>query len=118
MDYKSGPHEKSSGLQGYVEASYTQLLQILGPHEAESDGYKVSTEWQLVGDDGSEVSVYDYKETNLYGRALPTVERFRSRPRYDWHVGASSMAAANRFIGWLENKLMEQAAGCELTHHA
>lgn len=70
-----------SGSQvGYITATYSQLLAVLGrPNKAASD--KTTCEWSFRCQDGTEVAVYDWKE-----RATPM-------GRYDWHVGGSSPAA-------------------------
>ena len=95
-----------TSLQGCVEASFAQLRQIFGDPLPETDGYKVSTEWVLLCPvDGMTVTLYDYKETNLYSKDYPTVEEFRANPSYEWHVGAKDKFVAERFIAWLKWKL-------------
>lgn len=79
-------------LQGYFSCSY-----------AESDGYKVSTEWVFTS--GSKVfTLYDYKETCLYDGDYPTVEEFREKPSHKWHVGGREKP--DEFI-----KFLTQAVG-------
>lgn len=99
---------RETSLQGYVTASFARLKQLFGEPMpiVEGDG-KVSTQWVLMGSDGSAINVYDYKETDLYSRNLPNIHQFRAKSSYDWHVGAQNKTGADRFIGWLEPQLKE-----------
>lgn len=94
-----------TSLVGYFYAGYAQLQAALGDPLPEADGYKVSTEWCFEGPDGQVFTLYDYKETNLYGDDLPTVEEFRALPGYTWHIGAHGEKSVEAFAGWLANKL-------------
>lgn len=70
----------SGGLVGYITATHAQLLAVLGkPNLSASD--KTTCEWSFKCYDGTEVSVYDWKEADT------------PRDRYDWHVGGSGPAA-------------------------
>lgn len=96
--YRNGGEATGTCLQGYVTASYADLLAVLGEPAAESDGYKVSTEWTVTHiATNSCVTLYDYKETSLYDEDLPSVELFRASPSHDWHIGATSKLAAAAF---------------------
>jgi hypothetical protein len=90
-----------SSLQTEVIVSYAELVAAFG-EPSEADGYKVSSEWTFTSERGEVVSLYDYKETALYDASLPSVESFRARPSYSWHVGAKDREAARRFILWLQ----------------
>lgn len=91
--------EYTGGLVGHFDASYAQLRAILGPPSYtvswndNRDG-KVSTEWYLRGDDGSRLTIYDYKMTNHYSRKMPGIRTFRSLPTYTWHIGGRGNAPA------------------------
>ena len=76
-----------TSLKGTFEATYKELVGILGEPCKFADKYKVSTEWKIKFD-GHIFTIYDFKETNLYSNELPTVKEFRSDPlpKY-WHVG-------------------------------
>ena len=75
-------------LAGYLTASYKDLKAILGPPNVKGDGYKTSTEWNLMFQ-GCVFTLYDYKDTSLYDRDLPSPAAFRRLPSFDWHIGAS-----------------------------
>lgn len=117
-----------TSLQDYVAAPYARLSALFGTATS-SDDYKVSTEWIFEGEDGSVVTLYDYKATKLYGGEGPSVANFRAQPSYDWHVGAKDKATAAAFADWLRAQLagtpspaeagvqasIEDAATAELT---
>jgi hypothetical protein len=95
--------EESFGgcLQGYVTCSYAELVSVFGePDPRGSDGYKVSTEWNIEDtEEGRSFTLYDYKETNLYSPSLPTVQQFRNQRSYEWHIGGDpDFGAISRFL--------------------
>lgn len=97
--------------QGEVAASFTAIAKRFGPptytgtRKNGGDG-KVSTQWIFRNVETDEVfTVYDYKETNLYDRGLPTVKAFRAMRSYDWHIGGRSKQGTERFIEWLQAAL-------------
>lgn len=98
-----------AGIAGYVDASYADLVRAFG-EPAESDGYKVSTEWTFEAPDGRVVTLRDYKETNLFDSDLPSVDEFRALPSYRWRVGSDGILVA-AFAEWLRGQL---AVGDEL----
>lgn len=90
-----------TSLQGYVSASYASLVEAFG-EPSEADGYKVSSEWSFEDPDTKEVfSLYDYKETALYDDDLPSVERFRERELFDWHIGARGNGGVDTFASFI-----------------
>jgi hypothetical protein len=85
-----------TSLAGYLTASYRDLVKVLGRPNCEGDQYKVSTEWVLVFKNRC-VTLYDYKDTKLYSRDLPSVQTFRRQDSYEWHIGAGSQADIDGF---------------------
>jgi hypothetical protein len=95
----------TTGFYGYITASFAQLRELLGePNLAGSGDGKVSTQWS-VKLNGHTITIYDYKETNLYDNALPSVEEFRALPSYSWYISAHSKADADKLIAALERAL-------------
>ena len=93
-----------TSLKGYFTTSFEQLREHLGePMPATCFDGKVSTEWVLEDADGNAATIYDYKETNLYEYGYPGVAEFRSRYRYEWHIGAQSKEIAQALIDWLKD---------------
>ena len=93
-----------TSLRGSIITSYAKLKTLFG-EARESDGYKVSSEWTFEGPNGEVVTLYDYKQTNLYDREYPSVEEFRAQSSYDWHIGANTVEIADKFEQWLEEEL-------------
>lgn len=91
-------------LVGYYPCSFQELQQMLGAPNGETDDYKVSTEWRLKDSEGKVITLYDYKETSLYSKGLPSVEEFRNFQSYDWHIGAQDGNCTARFVDWLDRK--------------
>lgn len=90
-------------LRGYFEIGYADLVKEFGePHYSGVEGDKISTQWTFTSDDKKiAISLYDYKDTNLYDDSLPSVEEFRSMKSFEWHVGAKSESDANLFKAFL-----------------
>lgn len=89
--------------QGYLTASYAQLVALLGEPNNCGDEYKVSTQWTVTFA-GKVFTIYDYKETNLYGdKDAPSVDQFRALPSYEWHIGAHG--DASDFIAMMKRAL-------------
>lgn len=82
-----------SCLQGYVRASYDELVELFGAPIADPwDDYKTTVEWYLQAEDGTTASVYDYYTSGLSDRV------------YDWHIGGHSQRAAQVVQEALETK--------------
>ncbi len=95
-----------SSLRTHIEATYQELVTLLGEPE-ESDGYKVSGEWVVKDVDGNVCTLYDWKRTRLYDEGLPTVRQFRAE-RYPttFNIGGHSGLAAENFRHQLELQLL------------
>ena len=64
-----------TSLQGYVETTYAQLVELFG--EPMRGGDKTTAEWVLKFNDGTVATIYDWKE---YSTPMDA---------YDWHVGGN-----------------------------
>ena len=71
-----------TSLQGYIRATYAELVERFG--EPEGGGDKTTVEWCLAFEDGTIATIYDWKEyeTPMYA--------------YDWHIGGKSDRAVTR----------------------
>lgn len=77
-----------SCLQGYINASYSELRELFG-EPTDGDGYKVDAEWDLRFDDGTVATVYNWKDgPNYCGEAGTPVQEIR-----EWHVGGNTKKA-------------------------
>ena len=79
---------EGSCLQGYVDISYSDLVEIFGKpylYNLET-GDKVDAEWRIKFDDKTIATIYNYKDGHVYcGDDGNNVEDIR-----DWHIGGTS----------------------------
>lgn len=86
-------------MQGYIRATYGDLVAVFGEPTTAIDGYKVTLEWRLTFDwvgGKNVVTIYDWKETSLYDAELPSPAEFLESTKttpYSWHVGGHSSSA-------------------------
>ena len=73
-----GPDVSGTWLQGYVGASYTDLVLAFGQPTHLGNGGKTQAEWDLKIN-GTAVTIYDYKE---YDKTLDRI--------FEWHIGGTS----------------------------
>ena len=70
-----------TSLQGYVDATYAELVALFGKHQL-NDGYKTDAEWVLQTPAGI-ATIYNYKTGRNYmgknGQAIKNIT--------DWHIG-------------------------------
>lgn len=90
------------GFVGYLETSFEKLVSHFGLPNGEGADYKVSTKWILEDRKGHIITIYDYKETNLYSNEYPTVDKFRKRKSYQWHIGSNSYDAVQQLVKLFE----------------
>ena len=85
VTYTRGSRASGTGLQGYLDISYDELVEKLGDPDPSPDEYKVDAQWVLVFEDGQMATIYNYKTGRMYnGPTAPAVEAIR-----DWHVGGA-----------------------------
>ncbi len=78
-----------TGLKGYVDASYAELVAQFGEPHTNGDGYKADAEWVLWDDvNNCVVTIYNYKTGRNYrgGAGTPLAQE------RDWHIGGSGNA--------------------------
>lgn len=77
-----------------------QLVRMFG-QPGEADGYKISGRYVFEADDGSVVTLYDWKCTSLYQGRLSPEAFWASTRRANFNIGAHDPGAARRFVRWL-----------------
>ena len=71
-------------LQGYIRADYAALVKAFGkPHDG--DGYKVDWEWDILFEDGTVATIYNWKNGPNYG-----YEGVGPSAIMEWNVGGHS----------------------------
>jgi hypothetical protein len=71
-----------TSLQGYVPATYEQLVERFG--QPEGGGDKTTVEWMLQFEDGTVATIYDWKEYET------------PMGMYHWHIGGKNNLAVAR----------------------
>lgn len=72
-----------TSLQGYIDASYEELVAVFGEPDRVCDEYKVDAEWTIRFENGVVATIYNYKDGKHYcGEEGLDVEDIR-----DWHIG-------------------------------
>jgi len=89
MKYEIKPRSEfvSTSLQGYITASYADLVKVFGhPQCTQTSGDgKVDLEWEMNivdGDDVYPVTIYNWKDYDGGYTAM-------SEPNYNWHIGGN-----------------------------
>ena len=86
--------------QGGVESSYTDLLLAFGlPGEA--DGYKIDAEWELLFDDGTIATLYNWKNGKNYN---DNGEGDETEDITDWNIGGFDKESVDRILSVLADK--------------
>lgn len=93
---KTNPDEMTFGtsLQGYITATYAELVELFGqPHDF-FDDFKCDAEWYVEFDDGTVATIYNWKNGRNYcGPDAPAVEDITS-----WNIGGLTEAALDRVL--------------------
>lgn len=97
--------------------TYNALVKLFGTHNGDGDGDKVSTEWELQHHLTADVvTIYDYKQTNLYDSDYPSIEDFRAS-KYEWHIGARDQKVADELIAYINENAEEDEKETENTNN-
>ena len=88
MDYIKGADAEETSLQGYVNATYDELVAAFG-EPGPSDGYKSDAEWDGLLD-GVVFTIYNWKNGKNYCGAEGADVHYITH----WHVGGRSAQAA------------------------
>jgi len=86
---------QSSWLQGEIKTTYARLVEVFGPEHSDGDGYKVQAEYNLVFENGTYATIYDYKmgdSYNGFGAGIPKEQVT------EWHIGGTTPDAVRCVI--------------------
>ena len=84
-----------TSLQGYIKASYEQLLKAFGPPNPNlCDKYKTDVEWAFEFADGTVATLYNWKN----GKNYCGKEGLELNDIYEWNVGGRSEKAVSRLL--------------------
>lgn len=76
--------------QGSIRADYHDLVGCFGEPNSNGDNYKVQKEWVLIFEDGTFVTIYDWKEGDCY-RGLGQGRHYSFVT--NWSIGGESATA-------------------------
>ena len=89
-----------TSLQGYIKASYEQLLQTFGaPNSTLCDNYKTDVEWAFKFADGTVATLYNWKN----GKNYLGSEGLELNDIYEWNVGGFNDKAVSRLLEQLRS---------------
>jgi hypothetical protein len=88
-------------LQGYIDIEYDILVKLFG-EPIVGDEYKIDAEWEIIFEDGTVATIYNYKDGyNYCGEHAPYPDI--TKKDNDWHIGGSSKLA----VEYIERLLKE-----------
>ena len=82
-----------TSLQGYIKASYEQLLKAFGPPNPDlCDNYKTDVEWAFEFADGTIATLYNWKN----GKNYLGEEGSELKDMFTWNIGGRSERAVTK----------------------
>ena len=90
-----------TSLQSYIAIKPVHLVWTFGK-PLEADGYKVSGEYVFKHRSGQMITLYDWKNTNLYDPEISLMPNdfWTSNKNYEFHIGAHGMGIVDDFQEW------------------
>lgn len=96
-----------SHLQGYIKADYEELVQAFSSQRVNGfDDYKIDAEWHILFEDGTVVTVYNWKN----GRNYMGSQGMDVEDMVEWNVGGFSKIALFRLAEVLNKQTVQAAA--------
>jgi hypothetical protein len=87
--------------QGYIDAEYSVLKKIFGKPTS-SDGYKTDAEWEILFEDGTVATIYNWKNgKNYLGREGTPKTKITH-----WNVGGNSKVVVEKIQEVLKSNLV------------
>tara|TARA_B100000131_G_scaffold168602_1_gene162984 strand:+ start:8613 stop:8969 length:357 start_codon:yes stop_codon:yes gene_type:complete len=85
--------------QGYIEASYDQLLSKFGPPSELFDNWKSDAEWSIEFEDGSVATIYNWKNGKNYcGEDGLDVEDIK-----EWNIGGNDRRVEEWIVDYVHH---------------
>ena len=94
----------TSGTSSQLRIAPTTLRRLFGEPD-NSDGYKVSGEYEFINDEGHVFTVYDWKSTSLYDDCYPNPsDIWMSDKPFCFRVGSNHKGNVREFIQFIYDK--------------
>lgn len=94
-----GINTNFTSLQGEIQTTYAQLEEMFG-EPTDGDGYKIDAEWEIQFEDGTVVTIYNYKDGVNYNGA----SGLHKTQITNWHIGGHSSKATDKLAELLAIK--------------
>jgi hypothetical protein len=91
MKFTTDADVNGTHLQGYISATYDQLVERFG--QPDGGGDKTTVEWCLAFEDGTVATIYDWKEWET------------PLGKYNWHIGGRNHMAVTRVTQTFKQKV-------------
>ena len=94
--FTTAPFDAITGtsLQGYVTTTRSMIEWAFGEPEEFGEGDKVTTEWDILFDDGTVATIYDWKR---YEMGAPETNEV-----IEWHIGGNDITAVEKVLASLK----------------
>lgn len=93
---------------GYVHVPYSKVVEVFGEPKylGDNQDHRVIFEWVMTFSDGTVATIYDYKQSKLYGDDpdAPTPDEMKTLPSFEWHIGGKSQRAVELVHSALNGK--------------
>lgn len=76
-----------TSLQGDMDVSYKDIVNVFGKETLKGDDYKIQAEWHVITPDGF-ATIYDYKQGVKYNGRHDGIPKSKVR---DWHIGGNTV---------------------------
>lgn len=90
---------------GYAHVPYSKVVEVFGEPRYLGDqaDHRVIFEWVMTFADGAVATIYDYKQSKLYGDDpdAPTPDEMKLLPSFEWHIGGKSQRAVELVLAAL-----------------
>jgi hypothetical protein len=103
------PRADGTSLQGYIDATYFEIVYVFGEPSSYVDDYNVNVEWIIQFDDGTIATIYNYKDGPKYGD--PDCWSDIKEKDSCWHIGGKSIRAVELVYIALAIRRPEQLSG-------
>jgi len=98
--------------RGTFVAGAGEISGALGVTPTAGDGWQITTEWKLRGENGCAVSLHDWRATDMFDPKLPGVMGLRLMEKHEWTIGGDHRLDVEDFKSWLSAKIVEYRHAC------
>ena len=97
-------YSNHTGLEGYIDISYAELVAVLGEPTDHYDDHKSDAEWCILFGSGQCATIYNYKD----GRNYMGLDGKDKEDIRDWHIGGKTNAVLRKMSELFPKQLVQQ----------